>query len=283
MATSNSLAGTVNKAVKAQKMSPQEQGLKSLIVQMTPAIKRALPNVGMTPERFTRIAITAIQQTPKLADTEPQSFIAALIQSASLGLEPNTALQQAFLIPYGKQTQFQLGYQGLLTLARRTGLYENIYAMEVYPDDKLEVTYGLHPDLVHEPSPDTSEGTTPKGYYGVYTLKGGGGFFVYWTRQKMESHARKFSKSYNNGPWQTSFDEMAKKTMIKQVLKYAPRATELAETVAKDDSVLKLDETSDQVVKDITASASENEDEPKNEPAKADKSIAEEAADLGIK
>lgn len=265
-------------ANRPAQMSPQEASLKNLIVQMTPAIKRALPNVGMTADRFSRIAITAIQQTPKLAQTTQQSFIAALIQSASLGMEPNTPLQQAFLIPYGSVTQFQLGYQGILELARRTGLYKNIYAMEVYEEDTLERTYGMDPTLVHKPSDDVKPGEKPVGYYGVYTLKDGGGFFLYWTRERMEAFGKKYSKSYKSGPWQTAFDEMAKKTMIKQVLKDAPKSSEFASTLAKDSSVLAFDETTEKVVKDITQTSTEEDDTQPETPA-VDPKIAKQAED----
>lgn len=81
------------------------------------ATPQALPEV-ITPERFTRMALSALNTTPKLNECTPMSFLAALMNAAQLGLEPNTPLGQAFLIPYnnkGKmECQFQLGYKGLM-------------------------------------------------------------------------------------------------------------------------------------------------------------------------
>lgn len=92
------------------------------IKQMQGEIKKALPAV-MTPERFTRIVLSALSANPKLAQTTPQSFLAAMMTAAQLGMEPNTPLGQAYLIPYYNsksrcnECQFQLGYKGLIDLA----------------------------------------------------------------------------------------------------------------------------------------------------------------------
>lgn len=100
-----SLKQKANNAVSKKK---QPQTLKDYVKMMEPAIKKALPNV-MTPERFSRIVFTALTANPKLAECTPESFCGAMMQAAQLGLEPNTPLGQAYLIPYGKQCQFQLG------------------------------------------------------------------------------------------------------------------------------------------------------------------------------
>ncbi len=208
-----------------------------LIKRMEPEIKRALPKQIST-ERFTRIAMTAVRNNPKLQACDPMSFIAALMQSAQLGLEPNTPLGQAYLIPYGKEVQFQIGYQGMLTLAYRTGEYQSIYAMPVYKNDKFEYEYGLNEKLVHIPA-DDPEGE-PIYYYAVYKLQNGGHGFVVMSRQQIEKHRDKYSPSAKQGkfsPWNTDFDSMAKKTVLKQLLKYAPKSVEFAIQVAQDETI----------------------------------------------
>ena len=77
----------------------KNMSLTDMIKAMEPEIKRALPSV-LTPERFTRMALSAVNNTPELAACTPMSFIAALMNAAQLGLEPNTPLGQAYLIPY---------------------------------------------------------------------------------------------------------------------------------------------------------------------------------------
>ena len=89
--------------------------IPDMVKAMMPEIKRALPAV-ITPERFTRIALSALNNTPALQQCTPMSFLAALMNAAQLGLEPNTPLGQAYLIPYKNkgtmECQFQIGYKG---------------------------------------------------------------------------------------------------------------------------------------------------------------------------
>ena len=110
---------TANSAVKP---TDGKANMQLYIKQMQGEIKKALPSV-ITPERFTRIVLSALSTNPKLAQTTPQSFLAAMMTAAQLGLEPNTPLGQAYLIPYYNsktrcsECQFQLGYKGLIDLA----------------------------------------------------------------------------------------------------------------------------------------------------------------------
>lgn len=225
------------KAQEAQTPAKAGNTVFDLIRKMESEIKRALP-AQISSERFTRIAMTAVRNNPKLQACDPMSFIAALMQSAQLGLEPNTPLGQAYLIPYGREAQFQLGYQGMLTLAYRTGEYRSIYANAVYENDEFEYEYGLEEKLVHIPA-DDPEGE-PVYYYAVYHLQNGGYGFVVMSREQLLKHRDKYSPSAKQGrhsPWNTDFDSMAKKTVLKQLLKYAPKSVEFASQVAADETV----------------------------------------------
>lgn len=214
--------------------------IKDLIRIMEPEVKKALPSV-ITPERFTRMALTAVSNTPALAECTQQSFLGALMNAAQLGLEPNTPLGQAYLIPFHntrkgvKEVQFQIGYKGLIDLAHRSGEFKTVYAMEVYQNDTFHFEYGLDPKLEHVPA------TTNKGeivyYYAVYTLVNGGFGFQVMSVEDVKSHAKRFSKSFTSGPWITNFDEMAKKTLIKKVLKYAPIKSDFARNLQEDQTV----------------------------------------------
>lgn len=229
------LAQKTNNSVQNQ-VSP-EKTLNALLKRMGPEIQRALPK-HMDADRIARIALTAVRTTPKLLECDQTSFLAAIMQSAQLGVEPNTGLGQAYLIPYGKNVQFQLGYKGLIDLAVRSGQYKAIYAHEVYENDEFEFQYGLHKDLIHKPS--TSPEGEPIGYYAVYHLKNGGYDFVYWTKERIDQHAQKFSQAVQKGwtsPWKTNFDAMAKKTVLKEVLKYAPKSIELQKTIEADSTI----------------------------------------------
>ena len=221
----------------AKKPVPPEQTLNALLKRMGPEIQRALPK-HMDADRIARIALTAVRTTPKLLECDQTSFLAAIMQSAQLGVEPNTGLGQAYLIPYGKQVQFQLGYKGLIDLAVRSGQYKAIYAHEVYADDEFEFSYGLVKDLIHKPAAIPSG--EPIGYYAVYHLQNGGYDFVYWTKERIDHHSQKFSQAVQKGwtsPSKTNYDAMAKKTVLKEVLKYAPKSIELQKTVEADSTI----------------------------------------------
>ena len=237
MATTNQ-QGTIAKAAEAKVRAGSQPTIKDYIKQMQGEIAKALPSV-MTPERFTRIALSAVSNTPKLAECTPQSFLSAMMNAAQLGLEPNTPLGQAYLIPFfnkGKlECSFQLGYRGILELAYRSGDIKTIQAHTVYENDLFEYELGLEPKLKHKPAKDNRG--EPIYFYAMFkTVNGGEGFEV-MSVEDVRRHAQKFSKSYGNGPWQTNFEEMAKKTVIKKVLKYAPIKTDFVKAVVSDESV----------------------------------------------
>lgn len=233
-ANTNNVKNKLMKPTNGGKKQPAT--LKEWILASAGEIRKALPKM-MDEERFIRIATTAVSTNSALQECESKSFCIALLQSAQLGLEPNTPLGQAYLIPYKKVCQFQLGYKGILTLAYRTGEFEFIDAQVVYQNDEFEFEYGLDRKLKHKPAKG-NRGEV-EWYYAVYKLKSGGSGFVVMSYEDILEHAKKYSKSYNSSssPWQTAFDEMAKKTCIKKALKYAPTSVEFQKAIVQDGSV----------------------------------------------
>lgn len=230
----NQLQNKANNTNQVKKASPSK-GMEQLLTKMGGQIQKALPSM-VSSERFQRVALTAFSNNTKLQQCDPMSFIAAMMQSAQLGLEPNTPLGQAYLIPYGKQVQFQIGYKGLLELAQRSGKIKTLYAHEVRENDTFDIDYGLNQTLTHKPLLKGDRGEVI-GYYAVYHLDTGGNSFIFMTKDEVLEHAKRFSKTYNSGPWQTDFDAMAKKTVIKQLLKYAPLSIELQKATSMDETV----------------------------------------------
>lgn len=218
----------------------QPQTIKDYINAMSGEIAKALPQV-MTPERFTRIALSAVSNTPKLGNCTPQSFLGAMMNAAQLGLEPNTPLGQAYLIPFENrkkgitECQFQIGYKGLIDLAYRSGEVKMIDAQTVYENDEFEYELGMDPVLKHKPA-RTNRGN-PIYFYATFKLTNGGQGFQVMSIEDVQEHAKKYSKTYNNGPWQTNFEEMAKKTVLKKLLKYAPLKTEFVNQVTSDETI----------------------------------------------
>lgn len=222
-------------AAKAEKKTMQ-----AYIKAMEPAIKKALPSV-ITPERFTRMVLSALSSTPKLAKCSPQSFLAAMMTAAQLGVEPNTALGQAYLLPYRNhgqmECQFQLGYKGLIDLAYRSGEVSVIQAHTVYENDVFEYELGMDPKLRHVPAKaDRGEAVA---YYAMFKTKDGGYGFEVMSVDDVQRHAQRYSKSYGSGssPWRSNFDEMAKKTVLKRALKYAPLKSDFVRGVAQDETI----------------------------------------------
>jgi recombination protein RecT len=231
-----------NQALKNQVATQgdkKQMTVQDFFEQQMPNIAAVLPKGTMDPQRMVKLAIQIWTGNDKLAACTKSSFLAALITCAQFGLEPNTPLGQCYIIPYGKQATFQMGYQGLLNLAYRTGEYKSIYVREVYKDDDFKVTYGIFEDLEHVPSEDgPADKELPTHIYAVYHLKNGGYSFECWSWNKIIKHAKKFSKSYNkaDGGWQTNPVAMAKKTVLIALLKYAPKSLEMARAMEADNT-----------------------------------------------
>lgn len=237
MRTSGGLSKTAqeNKAI-----AKKDTSLKGLIRAMEPQIKNALPTV-MTPERFTRIVLTALSSNPKLGQCTPNSFLGAMMQAAQLGVEPNTPLGQAYLIPYRNkgtlECQFQLGYKGLIDLAYRSGAVQSIQAHEVHENDEFEYSYGLDGTIRHKPA--LKDRGPVIAYYGVWKTKDGGYGYEVMSVDDVISVRAQYSKAADSkfSPWATNFDAMAKKTVLKRALKYAPLKTEFARALSQDNTI----------------------------------------------
>lgn len=252
-----------NSLVKKEKQMTVTDFVKS----MQEEFKNALPKV-LTPERFTRIALTALSNTPELKKCTATSLMGGLMQAAQLGLEPNTPLGQAYLIPYKNkgvlECQFQVGYKGMLDLAYRSETIKTVQAYVVYENDKFEYELGLEPKLKHIPV--TSNRGEAVQVYAIFKINNGGFGFEVMSIEDVREHGKRYSKSFNSqySPWTTNFEEMAKKTAIKKVLKYAPLKTEFATAIAVDEGTIKASNSSDiplqvdYVVNDVKEAENEN-------------------------
>ena len=234
------MSNKIQAATNNQVATTEKKTMQTYIKSMEGEIKKALPSV-MTPERFTRMVLSAISTNPKLGSCTPPSFLGAMMSAAQLGLEPNTPLGQAYILPYKNkgvlEAQFQLGYKGLIDLAYRSGEVELVQAHVVYENDKFECEYGLDAKLVHVPA-DKDRGNAIK-VYAMFKTKSGGYGYEVMSMEDIREHAKKYSQAYSSSysPWTTNFEEMAKKTVLKKCLKYAPLKSDFVRGIVQDGSI----------------------------------------------
>src|SRR5688500_10107315 len=185
--------------------------MAGLIQRMTPELARALPK-HLTGDRMARIVLTAIRLNPKLAECTQASFLGCVLSCAMLGLEPNTLLGHAYLIPRrnGKTNRqectLQIGYLGMIDLAGRAGV--NVFAYAVRKGDDFRFQLGMEPNVWHQPSEAADRQQQPITHaYSVAVAPDGRRSFTVLTRAEIEER-RARSASKDEGPWITDYEAM---------------------------------------------------------------------------
>ena len=219
-------------------------------------IKNALPEGNLTAKRYISSCLTAIAVQPKLLQCKPVSVLKAMMESARYGLEPNSPLSEAALIPYGQEVNFLIEYRGMMKLAWNTGLLKSLDFDNVCDNDDFEykkshngITFSHTPNLRGNRSDSYA-------YYAIAELKSGGVAFQVMSKDDIIKHAKQFSKGFahKSSPWQTDCDAMAYKTVIRQLCdKKLPKSTTeksilMREAAHMDDFI----ETNDSVMKTLT-------------------------------
>lgn len=235
MSTTDQLAAVVNPTTTAPVAKPKTKApiivQQVLSDQFKKQLALAVPK-HLNADRMARIAATEVRKNKALLNTEPTSFLGSVMQAAQLGLEPGSALGQAYLVPYGNQCQLIIGYKGMIDLARRSGQVLSLNAYAVREGDDFNFQLGLKPDIHHVPSLEADRIKKPITYvYAVATLKGGGYQFEVMSRAEIEAVKAK-AKSKNI--WNSYPEEMAKKTVIRRLFKYLPVSIEALEITNAD-------------------------------------------------
>ncbi|PPA72830.1 recombinase RecT [Achromobacter spanius] len=234
---------------KTSKMVASQAGIgqvKAFMESQKATLAAVLPR-HVSADRMLKIALGAMRTTPKLMNCTVESLMGAVVQVSQLGLEPNTPLGHAYLIPFDNrqkqitEVQIVLGYKGLIDLARRSGQIVSIGAHEVCANDHFEYAYGLDERLEHRPAlGDRGEIIA---FYAVAKLVGGGHAFEVMSNQQVldirdASQGWKQAKRYGkteNTPWGGHYAEMGRKTVLRRLFKYLPVSIELANAAALDD------------------------------------------------
>ncbi|MCC7571194.1 MAG: recombinase RecT [Methanothrix sp.] len=220
----------------------QKAGIWKYIITRKETIANILPK-HMTPERMSMIAFNEIKKNPSLLECSPQSLFGAILTAAQLGVEPGP-MGQCFLIPFfnsrtkSYDVQFILGYKGMIDLARRSGVITNIYAHEVREKDEFSYCYGLNPQLNHIPA--LKDRGDILGFYAVAHLKDGGHLFQYLSVEDVEKRKDR-SKAKEYGPWQSDYEEMGKKTVLRHMWKYLPVSVEIMKKAVLDETITDIE------------------------------------------
>lgn len=220
--------------------APKPKTIRQLLEdpKMQLEIQKALPN-AVTPQRFTRLALTAVNSDPLLLQADSRTLLAACMQCAQLGLEPNTKIGQAWLLPFRNsrkgtiEVQFILGYRGIVDLAHRSEHIMSIEARSVYSNDDFDYAYGLEDHLHHKP-PLTDRGEVIA-FYAITRFKSGGHYWVVLSKEVVEEH-RARSSSPNSPAWTNDYDAMGCKTCVRVSAPYLPLSPIVADAIAADES-----------------------------------------------
>ena len=215
---------------------PPKQRISKLLQENKKEIAAALPK-HISIDRMVMIAQTAATSVPALLDCYTPSLFGAMIKCSQLGLEPNNALGQAYMIPFrnSKQNrtdvQLIIGYRGMIDLARRSGHVVSMNAQAVREGDEFNWGFGLEEKLDHKPGSDRGEITH---FYAYAKLTGGGHQFDVLTKQDVDKIMAGTQSKGKYGPWADHYEQMGRKTMIRRLFNYLPVSIEMAEAAAID-------------------------------------------------
>lgn len=163
-----------------------------------------------------------------LQDCDPQSVIAECLKAASLNLPLVKSLGYAYVVPFKNKNgipvpTFIIGYKGLIQLALRSGQYRRLNSDCIYEGE--EITFDRLSGALKISGERVSD--TAIGYFAYFELINGFEKTFYMSVEQIIAYGKKYSRAYSKGPWQTDFDSMAKKTVIRQILKYGPMSTQM--------------------------------------------------------
>lgn len=240
------------------------QGNKLTFSQLinTKGYQRTISNALKDPnkaQRFMAAITSAVAINCDLQECDPRTVLSGALLGESLGLSPSPQLGQYYLVPFNnskrgvKEARFQLGYKGLVQLALRSGQYKRLNVMSVKEGELVRfnpLTEEIELNLIQDDM--ERDNTATIGYVAMFEYLNGFQKTIYWSREKMEAHAMKFSKGYAAKKgytfWEKDFDSMAYKTMLRQLIsKWGIMSIEL-QTAFENDTEAREDYSEEPVV-----------------------------------
>jgi len=245
----------------------------------TDAMKKKINEMvgGKDGQQFVTAIISAVSTNPQLAECENASIVSAALLGQALKLSPSPQLGQYYIVPFNnsergcKVAQFQLGYKGYIQLAIRSGQYKKINVLAIKEGELIEydpLNEEIKVNLIEDE--ELREQAETIGYYAMFEYMNGFRKTIYWTKQKMEAHALKYSKGYKAKKgytfWEKDFDGMAYKTMLRQLIsKWGIMSVDMQTAMEKDMAVIKengdyeyIDNNSNEI--DVVSNEKSNEE-----------------------
>lgn len=249
----------------------EEDSSRFSVAMTTPGYQKLVSRTLGDPERckrFITAVSSAVANNKELQDCNAGSILCGALQGEALNLSPSPQLGQYYLVPFmskgDKKAQFILGYKGYIQLAIRSGQYKKLNVVEIKQGELVKydalnevIEVNLIDDFEEREKAETI------GYYAMFEYLNGFRKVLYWSKEKMLSHADSFSASFSkkayddyiNGRvpenmkwkyssnWYKDFDGMAKKTMLRQLIsKWGIMSLEMQKAFETDQSVLNFDD-----------------------------------------
>lgn len=200
--------------------------------------------------RFVTAITSAVSTNPALAECDASTIVSAGLLGEGLNLSPSPQLGQYYLVPFNdrkngrKVAQFQLGYKGYIQLAIRSGQYKKLNVLPIKEGELISfnpLEEEIQVQLIEDET--AREKAVTVGYYAMFEYTNGFKKAMYWSREKMENHAEKYSQGYKAHKgytfWEKDFDSMACKTMLRQLIsKWGIMSIEMQKALENDNAVI---------------------------------------------
>lgn len=202
--------------------------------------------LGRRAPQFITSVLQVASSNTMLQKADPASIYNAAAVAATLDLPLNNSLGFAFIVPYNTKqpdgsskvmAQFQISYRGLIQLAQRSGQFQTISVAPIHDGQLIEE----NPLSGYVFDFSKRKGDTVIGYAAYFKLINGFEKSLFMTVEELKKHGRRYSKTFgnSNGLWQTDFEVMASKTVLKLLLsKFAPLSIEMQRAVVTDQAVI---------------------------------------------
>lgn len=249
MATNESLKGALaTQNNQTAKNNPNDFTVKELLNSVS-FKKRFEDILDKRAPQFMASVVNLVSSDANLQQCQPVSVVQACVMAATMDLPIDKNLGYAWVVPYnsktGKVATFQIGYKGYIQLALRSGQYKAINVIDVHEGELVKwnpLTEEFEIDF------QARKSDAVVGYAGYFELLNGFRKAVYWSREEIVEHRKRFSKTKSGGVWDSDFDAMARKTVIRNLLSKWGILSIAMQTAVSADERLDNDEAQEPVL-----------------------------------